>query len=242
MGYSKAYYLKNLELAVLLAVKGMDQLFGIRMKGLKNPEKSEVYRTLFALEKKGMLSVQGKRTVIGAELNRMLDMIRSAGMMFCYTSRKSEHPDLCVYLSEEAVLLSGCGRSGEMNRMESVSLEFLPEKISECGFFLEEPEQQESPYREEKAEMPAFAAQADALFGKEIGAMKEEDWGNAQECLRIFSLRSMKCVKQYVLIRDRLYDYIGQTDETGTDIYRYSERKMAELLKGDICQKGGKIV
>lgn len=47
----KAYYLKDLELALFLALKGMKELYGFRMKNIQNPKLELIYQTIFELKK-----------------------------------------------------------------------------------------------------------------------------------------------------------------------------------------------
>lgn len=54
----KAYYLKDLELALFLALKGMKELYGFRMKNIQNPKLELIYQTIFELKKENLLSVQ----------------------------------------------------------------------------------------------------------------------------------------------------------------------------------------
>lgn len=229
--HDEAYYLKNFELAVLLSMKGMTELFGIRIAGIQNPEKAAVYQALFALEKKKLLSAEEGGMTIKPRLDSLLDDIKNAEEMLYYTDRLAENPDQCIYLSREAVFLSGYGKSGEMNRLEGVSLDALPEKLCECGFHLENLASDEKLYRREEVIRPEMGAQAERLFGKEFCAAGADDWGAVTDCLRVFSLKEKRCVRQYVLIKDKLEDYIGVTDASGTKVYRYSKKKMAELLK-----------
>ena len=51
----KAYYLKDLELALFLALKGMKELYGFRMKNIQNPKLELIYQTIFELKKENLL-------------------------------------------------------------------------------------------------------------------------------------------------------------------------------------------
>ena len=56
----KAYYLKQEELAVLLALQGVQQLYGFRMDMAGNMNKEELHKILFEMARKNLLSVTGR--------------------------------------------------------------------------------------------------------------------------------------------------------------------------------------
>lgn len=232
----KAYYLNNLELAVLLSLKGMDGLFGIKMEQLQSSGQEAVYRTLFGLEKKEVLSLGENRRIVDGELDELLDVIKGAQTMLFFCSRSSEYPDRCIYLDGKAVLVSVHGTQGEMNRLEGVSMEQFPQKLREIGFFLEEIVSDENLY--DDAELAQFHLQEEAIrfFGLDFFSAEEKDWGNATACLSFFSVADRTCIRQYLLIREKLQDYIAVTDAAGSHVYAYSEKRTAEILR---CGKDG---
>lgn len=240
----KTYFLKNPEVAVLLSVKGMKELYGIRMENIRNPDRSVVYRTLFELEKNGLISLEEGRIVVRPELELMLEDIRDAEVMLSYTSAASEYPDQCIYLGRQAVLVSSYGTAGKISRLEGIELGRLPERIYECGFCLEEMHGGLNPGTGSVDADTVLIGQAERLFGREYGTLRKEDWGIAASCLRMFSIRDRRCVRQYLLLKDRLWDYISVTDEDVTSLYDYSKEKLIEILTDDFrssigdCQEG----
>ena len=236
----KAYYLKDLELALFLALKGMKELYGFRMKNIQNPKLELIYQSIFELKKENLLSVQKSQShkkeqfAIKPELDQILDTIKNAEKILMYFNRQSERPDRCIYLGDRAVLISAYGISGNMNRLESVSVSMLPDTICECGFCIEELLNDESIYKEEEIEHPALRKRVDALFDKEFGTLDDGEWGDITDCLKLISVKSRQCIRQYLLIKDGLNDYFSLTDKEGSHIFMYSRKKVIDTLKIDI--------
>ena len=231
---NKAYYLKNLELALLLSIKGMKSLYGFKMDNIGQSGQAVIYQTLFDLEKKDLIKVEANKDIrIFSELDQILENIKSAKRMLIHIGRFSEYPDQCIYLGDRAVFVSPYGTTGDMNRLESVVGDRLIEKIFESGFCLEEIVSDEGLFRREQIENPELEEKASLLFAKDFAALEDSEWGNIASSLKLLSLKSGKCKKQYLLIKDTLNDYFVVTDEK-TCIYPYSKKIIIETLKNDI--------
>lgn len=234
----KAYYLQNMELALLLSIKGMNAFYGFLMETIKKPEQAAVYRALFDLEKKEMILVDGNRKVrIVPELDQLLEEIKGAGRLLLYTDRLSEFPDQCIYLGNDgAVIVSAYGTTGMMNRLEMVCREALADKICENGFRLKEIINDESLPAGKRIEEQELEEMAERFFLNDT-PYEAADWGKAVRRLKLIGLKnglkSGENQKQYLLIRDRLNDYFAVTDET-TSIYPYSGKLIVETLKKDL--------
>ena len=108
---------------------------------------AEVYRTLFDLGKKRLLILDEKddghalkreAPRIAPELDRMLEVIRDARMMLWYRNGEQKHADRCIYLTDAAVMISGCSTGENLNRLSCVPLNRLPGEVMDGGFFLDE--------------------------------------------------------------------------------------------------------
>lgn len=236
----KAYYLKDLELALLLSLKGMKELYGFRMKHIQKPDPALIYQTVFELKKDNLLSVRKsqdhdeEQIAINPELDQLLDTIKTAERILLYFNRQSEHPDRCIYLGDNAMLISAYGVIGTMNLIESVPADILPDKVCECGFCIEELLNDESIYEENEIEYPELQEKADALFDKEFAMLDKTEWGSVTDCLKMVSIQSRKCIRQYLLINEGLNDYFTVTDEDGSHVYMYSRKKVVDTLRCDI--------
>ena len=232
MNVDKAYYLKDLELAVLLSMKGMDELYGFRMKQVRHPKTEDVYETLFALSKRGLLTFREeegnesdrKRIIIEPDLDAMLEIITEAENVLIYSSERRDHPSRCIYLGKCAVFVSGA--DGVINRVSACRMEALPEMICECGFWPDE-----------------LAGGSDVAPGEPMGGgcdgaggilpdMIRED--AVTDRLKWVSVEDKQCVRQYLLIRDGLYDYCAVTDRDGRHIESCLSHRIPELLRRDL--------
>ena len=74
----------------------------------------------------------------------------------------------------------------------------------------------------------------DALFDKEFGTLDDGEWGDITDCLKLISVKSRQCIRQYLLIKDGLNDYFSLTDKEGSHIFMYSRKKVIDTLKIDI--------
>lgn len=234
----KAYYLKNIELALLLSIKGVKTLYGFKMNNIQNPDPKLIYQTLFELEKKNIVSFQDKENItIYSGLNQILDNIKNAEKMLLYIDIRAEHPDQCIYLGDRAVFISTYGAMQNMNRIESISIDSLAEVIYERGFCLEEILSDQILFNEKEIMNPDLTEKADVLFGKEFGGLEEDEWKIMTDCLRIYSLKDNKCIKQYLLIKDKLNDYFSVTDEKGSSIFAYSKKTLIDTLRNNLSNK-----
>ena len=74
----KAYYLKQEELAVLLALQGVQQLYGFRMDMAGNMNKEELHKILFEMARKNLLSVTGRCIEMDTDLSAVLkDLVQA---------------------------------------------------------------------------------------------------------------------------------------------------------------------
>ena len=71
------YILKDMELALLLSLSGMKELYGFKMNDVQNPDRTAVYQTLFELEKSGFLIFRGNGEMeISPETEAVLENAR----------------------------------------------------------------------------------------------------------------------------------------------------------------------
>lgn len=229
MENDRAYYLRNMELAVLLSVKGVDRLYGMWMEDIRDSDQALVYRTLFELEKKKIISVCGNHLTIHPIISGMLEDMGNAGKALLHFGGTDRNCRQCIYLGSRAALLSRHGERGGMKRMQSIPLDMLAEKICEYGFYLKEMVSDESLFYDAELAKPELGERADGMFAKEPDEW--ERWEGMRECLRMVLTENGKCIRQYLLIREKLNDYIAVTDENGSHVYAYSLKKTMEILK-----------
>lgn len=231
----KAYFLKNLELALLLSVKGMKELYGLKMGNMQNPGQALVYQALFELEKNHLISFHDKENIeISPEMEQILENIKNTGKILLYYNKAAEYPDQCIYLDNSAVFVSSCGTLSNRYRIKGVPLESVPEEVCECGFHIKEMLDERTLFREEEIENAELAETIRLFFSKSPAALREEEWGCIKDCISVISLKNRQCVRQYLLMKDGLSDYFSVADEEKVHIFNYSKKKVIDILRKEI--------
>ncbi len=230
----KAYYLKDLELAVLLSLKGVNELYGLKMNGVSSADASFVYNTLFELEKRNLVIIEGERDIkIVPDLDKTLESIKNAGRMLLYANMRQEHYEQCVYMGERAVFVSSYGICGDINHVESIELASLPAEICERGFYIEGFLENINALSEGKIVNAELEALANELFRNSACSFEDKAYERVNDCLRMYSVGKRQCIKQYLLMKDRLEDYFIVTDDSGSNIFLYSGKKVLDILSED---------
>lgn len=229
----KAYYLKDLELALLLSIKGMTKLYGLRMSRLNAVDEKSVYQTLFELKKRNMIQICNQQIMVNPELDDVLDSIKNAEAMLLYRSKRKEHPDQCIYLGERAILIYAYGVEPGMNHIESICRDYLPERLMECGFCVEKVVDDRTLIEKSEIENAKLVKQAESLFEQEDDQIEMETWGNIVGYLRAICLRNMKCITQYLIINATLQDFLVRTDKEKSHIFLYSDENVLDMLRND---------
>lgn len=230
----KAYYLKNLEFALLLSVKGVQRLYGFKMDDISTAEAPEVYEAIFGLGKKKLITIESKKDIkIEPALDEALDSIKNAERLLLYASIGSEHYGQCVYIGRKAVFVSSYGAEGGISHIEAKDIDALPQELCERGFYIEGlidgMKAQDEPIDDE-----ALEKKADILFAQADCAFDKKEWEGVSDCLRVCSVNDGRCIRQYLLLKGRLDDYFITTDETGSMVFEYSRYKVLDTLSREL--------
>lgn len=235
MRQDKAYYLKSVELALLLSLKGVKELYGFRMEQADAPDTETVYRAVFALEQQRLITVDAaKRIVMAPDVDRLTDAIAGAEQMLLYTSRDPGRPQQCIYVGSGAVMVTPGGTHNDMHRIRQIPREELAGELWEQGFRIDELLSDECLYSAEELDLPEQAARAAHLLDEADVRMEDAAWDGITDCLRLYRLRDRTCIRQYVLMRDTLRDYFAAADREGSRIYPYSRRIVVDTLQKEI--------
>ena len=247
----EAYYLQDLELAVLLLLKGKKELYGFRMGRMKEAGTEDVYRTLFDLGKKRLLvfdeaveghALQREEPQIVPGLDRMLEIIRDAHMMLWYRNGEQKHADRCIYLTDAAVMISNCSTGENISRLSCIPLDQLPREVMDGGFYLDELVSDKSLFTGEAIEHETIAKVAERLYDRTEKA-DESVWEGVENSLQWVLTQNGKCVRQYLLIRDGMDSYFVITDELGSCVYPYSKKQVFDTFETDLAtfSNGGQV-
>ena len=230
----KAYYLRNLEFAVLLSLKGVSKLYGLKMNDISTAEASVVYNALFEMEKKRLITIENKKNIkIEQDLDKTLESIKNADRMLLYMNMKQEHYEQCVYMGEKAVFVSSYGIAGGINHIESREPAALPTEICERGFYIEGLLENINALGEGQTENAELEARADELFKINSFEFADGLCEGVSDCLRVYVTDKRQCIKQYLLMKDRLDDYFIVTDKDGSSVFMYSRQRVLDTLSRD---------
>lgn len=223
----KAYYLRQEELAVLLSMKGMRQLFGFRMDVHGEMDQEALYRILFEMARQNMLSVCENRIQIDECLSEILNDLVKAEYMWTLTAGE-EYPECCIYPGQKLVFMNLQGQDGRIYRAESVDRREAYLKMQEYGFFVPgvlDKNQTCPGSQEEYLQMQKLAGK---LYEQEKEDIIQQE--KVRCCLAQYSLKQKRKVRQLLIINGVLDDYLAFSDGQQNQVYVYSDEKAEELL------------
>jgi hypothetical protein len=228
----KIYYLKTEELAILLAIEGLNSFYGIKLN-MKNLDNKLVYETMFKLQKQGILLGNGKSVSITYEIKEVIENLKSSKILITCQSKSLEYPQKFIYLGKCPVIICPYGINSDILQIEIGNCDGLVEKICSEGFSIEQFVSDESLYNRCLIENESIQQNAEKIF-KSVNIIEDEKWGCAVCCLRLIDIANKKFKRQYLLIQDKLNDYIAVTDKNDTKIYAYSMKLVSEILNEDL--------
>ena len=131
----KKYYIKETELCILLAMKGKEALYGIRLDGGLFMTEETLYRSLFSMQKKG---IAGKYETgafwIEKELEGCIELICAAESFVVLADRDEMTPEQYFYVAEDdVVMLEPTGHGGAFH-MEKMTRDRMRDIFRDNGF------------------------------------------------------------------------------------------------------------
>lgn len=224
----RAYYLKQEELAVLLTMKGVRQLYGFRMDIRGDMGREEINKILFEMARKNILSASGERIQIDADLSEVVDDLTRAENIWILTGTE-EYPECCIYAGQNLIFVHLLGQRGQVYRMESVERKEACLKMREYGFFVPGVLEKTQTYFENEEEHLQIQELARKLYGREKENIMQPK--EVRCCLQQYSVLQTKKVRQLLIINGGLEDYLVCSDEKQDLVYVYSDEKANELLE-----------
>ena len=228
MQVTKAFYLKTIEFKILLALKGMKEIFGFKLCGEDDIAQAQVNQAIFELNKKGIVFAENNKLILIPEMNELLDAISQADRILIMSDCEGRYPEQCVYIADRAVSLQIAGQNKELVRLERIDSEVLPEWLMEVGGKLEQIITDESFYEEQPAERPGLRHLATELFEKQRELVFEQK--KVKVCFEVISLMTRKRMSMIFLYNDEIYDYIVVTNGIQSEVYPYSMKKLHQML------------
>lgn len=223
----KAYCLKEEELAVLLSIKSVRQLYGFRMEIGADMSREQLHRILFELARKKILSLSGNQIQIHDGVEAVLDDMMKAENVLILTGR-AEYPECCIYVGKNLVFVHLLGQSGKIYRIVSAEREEACLKMREYGWMVPGVIDKPKACWEDTQNHQQMQELARMLYaqGKERILQEEE----VACCLMQYSLLQTKKIRQLLIVNGVLEDYLVLSDEEQDLVYLYSDEKSEELL------------
>ncbi len=225
---NKAFYLKKLEFKILLAMKGVKEIYGFFLGNQEEMEQSEMNRQLFEMAKKEIVAVKADQLLLHPELDVLLNHVMNARQMLVLAEKSARHPECCVYIDSEAVGIQIYGQENQMVRIERIALCDLPEWIVESGFKIEQMLTEDALFREEEVICREISEIADNAFCKEKNEILMQE--GIYACLQFFDTLSRKKKQQILLLSNGLEDYIVVNGKKEA-VYAYSVKKTLQVVR-----------
>lgn len=221
----KAYYLQEIELAVLLSAMGQRQIYGYKLQDLDNVDERRIKQTLFSMMRKEMLMPVEKGLVIAEQYRELLQGIIDARKLLVSADSKQKFPELYLYMTDQVIAVQSSGQSGIMLKIEKWEKMQAIEQLMQCGFRVPSLLQEKTAYDEKAIALKSETSKLYALDKQQL-----------LECPQIelvlleMDIVKQKKVSQILLIREGIDDQIMIADNKETIRYHYSEQKMWEIL------------
>ncbi len=224
----KAYYLKQEELAVLLALQGVQQLYGFRMDMAGNMNKEELHKILFEMARKNLLSVTGRCIEMDTDLSAVLkDLVQAETVL--HLTGTEEYPECCVYIGVNLVFSQLLGQNGQICRLEPVNRQDAYLKMREYGFLAPGVLERTGIYAEEEKDCPQIQELAGKLYAQEKECVIQQKEIGC--CLTQYSAMEGRKGRQLLIVSGVLEDYLTLSSDGQNLVYVYSDEKARELLE-----------
>lgn len=223
----RAYYLKEEELAVLLAIMDVHQLYGFQMNGCADIKSRDLHEILFGMARKGILSSKDGRPRIYTDMEIVLKDIAGAENVLILAGRE-ECPESCIYAGSHIVFVQLLGQSGRIYRIESTDREKAVLKMQEYGW--------RTPGAAADVQVGTENEEVRLQMQKQAGILYHMDKESLLQkkeilcALMQYSVRQSRKIRQLLILNGVLEDYITVSDGEQDSIYLYSHAKARELL------------
>ena len=225
----KAYYLKQEELAVLLAMNRVQRLYGFRMDA--GMDREELSRILFEMARKNILSVSENSILMEPDLSAALKDLAQAENILILTGTE-EYPECCIYVGhvgQNVVFVHLVGQGGQMYCIESVEWTEACVKMREYGFLAPGLLERTRIYAEEEKDCPQIQELAGKLYAQEKECVIQQKEIGC--CLTQYSAMEGRKGRQLLIVNGVLEDYLTLSSDGQNLVYVYSDEKARELLE-----------
>ena len=228
---AKAFFLQELELAVLFVMKGQNELFGLRLNQIEKINEQMLYQTIFRLVKHGMLEKEDDGFKIREDINALLEDMILAKHFMVLAFQKENSPENYFYIGKRVVCIQSAGQQGEMFRIEAVPVDNMTEYVMNHGFCVEGIRKTEDISKQEKIEeIPDFPFSLQEYWQEEKDVILQNE--HISSIMILYDVASREKQNQYCILSHQLDDYFIWCDESKEEIYPYSNQTIEAILKG----------
>lgn len=210
---SKGYYIQETELSILLAIKGLQELYGIRLNGIESITQEEIYQTVFTMLKKGILNKLQDRIQIEDSLDNLMDVIKNAQSFWVYADVDDSSPESYYYVAgKDAILIQSGGQQNNLLSIEKMTSEEIMEVMTRNWL-----EQNAKEVMECKTPPEGLCEEARRywLANKETILQKPK----VKQLLQEYDVHTKCKKKQVIKFAMGLDEYIVYSDEQGDKIF-----------------------
>lgn len=126
-----AVFLSRLEFSVLLIAEGIEEISCFVLPESKDVNEKQMINAIYSLVQKGFIQVEEHGLKLSAEMEEMMESVKSATGYLLVESSRDEQPQRIIYLGKHAVILENTADANQDFRMFSKEQEEFWEWIEE---------------------------------------------------------------------------------------------------------------
>lgn len=223
----KAYYLKEEELAVLLSITGVRQLYGFRMDDSVDIKSERLHRLLFEMAKKGILSLEGGNFRIHADIEAVLRKLAKADNVLLLSGGE-EYSENCIYIAGDVVFIQLMGKSGRRYRIELTDREKAVTRIQEYGWKVPGPMENRQAVPTDDTLCWKLLERAKSLYDMDRESLLQQK--DVRCSLIQYAVSQRRKLQQFLILIGVLEDYIVVSNDEQNFVWLYSDERSRELL------------
>lgn len=172
----EAFFLTDMELALLLEAKGISSFQGFPLKHYPKNEE-EVLQTIFSMTEKGLLHAREEEFQTAGELSACMEILKNAKGILALIPEEKDIPQICCYPGENVLIIEPSALRNSTFKLQRISWEELEEKLRESG------PRMELQFCNKGDEAPVWQA---VLRNRENGLVRECGEGEEDFSIEIF--------------------------------------------------------
>lgn len=219
---SKGYYIHEMEFGVLLAVKGLSELYGICLSGIESITQTELYQTVFHMMKKGILSKADSQVQIEESLDSWIDTIIEAQSFIVFADADELIPESYFYVADDhVILIQPAGQQSSLLYLEKISRDEMWELMKSKGLqtLSKEPVECKNPPIElyEEARDYWLADKEDILQKSRVKQLLQE-YDIHTKCKKRQMIKFVCGLDEYMINSDDQEDKVWNVSEEGGEV------------------------